>query len=55
MINWEFGINIYTLQYIPQINNNNNINHSSLYSTENYVQCLVITIMEKNVEKNIHI
>ena len=34
-INWEFGINIYTLVYIKQMNNK-----ELLYSTGNYIQTI---------------
>ena len=44
-INWESGINIYTLLYY-EINNKN-----LLYSTGNYIQCLVITYNGKESEK----
>ena len=45
-INWEFGINRYTLLYMKQINNKN-----LLYSTGNYIQYLVITYKGKESEK----
>ena len=50
-INWEFGINIYTLLYIKEINNKN-----LLYSTGNYIQHLVITYNRKeSVKEYTHI
>ena len=45
-INQGFGINIYTLLRIKQINNKD-----ILYSTGNYIQCLVINYNEKESEK----
>ena len=39
-INWEIGINIYTLLYIKQISNKN-----QLYSTGNSTQYSVMTCM----------
>ena len=45
-INWEFGINRYTLLYIKQIDNKD-----LLYSTGNYIQYLVITYNGKESEK----
>ena len=42
----DFGINRYTILYTKQINT------GLLYSTGNYAQYLVITIMEKNLKKN---
>ena len=44
-INWEFGINIYTLLYIKEINNKD-----LLYSTGNYIQYLVIAYNGKESE-----
>ena len=45
-INQKFGINIYTLLYIKQVNNKD-----LLYSTGNYTQYLVITYNGKESEK----
>ena len=45
-VDWEFGINRYTLLYIKQINNKD-----LLYSTGNYIQDLVITYNKKESEK----
>ena len=45
-IDWEFGVNKYTLLYLKQITNKN-----LLYSTENSAQYSVITKMEKEFEK----
>ena len=45
-INWEIGIDIYTLLCIKQINSKD-----LLYSTGNYTQCLVITCKAKESEK----
>ena len=45
-IDWEFGINWYTLLYIKQINNK-----GLLYRTGKYIQCLVITYNGKESEK----
>ena len=45
-INQEFGINIYTLLYIKQINNKD-----LLYSTGNYIQYLKIVYNGKESEK----
>ena len=46
-INWEFGINRYTLVlYIKQINYKD-----LLYSTGNYIQYLIITYNGKESEK----
>ena len=45
-IKWEFVINGYTLLYIKQINNK-----ALLYSTGNYIQCLVITYNGIEYEK----
>ena len=45
-INWEFGINIYTLLYIKQI-----INKDLLYVTGNSTQNSVIAYMGKESEK----
>ena len=45
-INQEFGINVYTLLYIKQINNKD-----LLYSTGNYVHYLVINYNGKESEK----
>ena len=47
-INWEYGINRYTLLYIKQINNKD-----LLYSTGNYIQYLVINYKGKRIKKNI--
>ena len=41
-INWEFGINRYTLPYIKYIKNKD-----LLYSTGNYFQYLLITYYKK--------
>ena len=41
------GINRYILLFIKQINNKD-----LLYSTENYIQYLIITYNEKNLKKN---
>ena len=49
-IDWEFGINWYTLPYIKQIKNK-----GLLYRTGKYIQCLVITYNGKESEKNIHV
>ena len=45
-INQELGINRYTRLYIKQITNKD-----LLYSTENYIQYLVITYSENESEK----
>ena len=45
-INWEIGINIYTLLYIEQITNKN-----LPYSTGNSTQYSVMTYMEKESRK----
>ena len=45
-INWEYGIKRCTLLYTKQINND------LLYSTGNYIQCLVTNYNEK-IEKRI--
>ena len=45
-INWEFGINVYTLLYIKYI-----INKDLLYRTGNSTQYSVITYMGKESEK----
>jgi len=45
-INYECRIKIHTLQYIKQITNKD-----LLYSTGNYIQCLVITYNGKESEK----
>ena len=45
-INQEFGVNMYTLLYVKQINNND-----LLYSTGNCIKYLVITYNGKNPEK----
>ena len=45
-INWEFGINIYTLLYIKQT-----INKDLLYSTGNSTQYSVMTYMGKGSKK----
>ena len=45
-INWEIGIDIYTLLYIKQINNKD-----LLYSTGNYTQYSVMTYKGKESEK----
>ena len=44
-INWEFGINIYTLPNIKQMNK-----RDLLYNTGNYIQYLVIIYDEKESE-----
>ena len=49
-INWEFGINIYTLLYMKQITNKD-----LLYSTVNYIQYLIITCNGQESDKRIHI
>ena len=49
-VNWKFGIKRYILLYTKYINNKD-----LLYSTGNYTQYLVITYMEKNLKRNIHI
>ena len=51
-MNQEFGINIYTVQYIKQV-----IKKDLLYSTGNSTQYSVITYMakESEKEKNIYI
>ena len=41
-INWEFGINIYTLLYVKQINNKD-----LLYNIGNYIQHLITNIMKR--------
>ena len=43
-INWEYGINRYTLPYIKQINNKD-----LLYSTRNYTQYLAINYKGKRI------
>ena len=48
-INWEVVINIFALLYIKQVTNKD-----LLYSIGNYTQYFVITISEKNLEKNIY-
>ena len=49
-INWEIGIDIYTLLYIKEINNK-----YLLYSTGNYIQYLVISYNgRESVKENIH-
>ena len=45
-INREFGIKRYTLLYIKWI-----INKDLLYSTGNYIQCLIVTYNGKESEK----
>ena len=45
-INWEIGIDIYTLPYIKQITNKD-----LLYSTSNSIQYSVMAYMEKNLKK----
>ena len=45
-MNQEFGINIYTVQYIKQV-----IKKDLLYSTGNSTQYSVITYMAKESEK----
>ena len=45
-LNEEFGINIYTLPYIKQVNNKD-----LLYSAGSYTQYLVITYNGKKSEK----
>ena len=47
---WEFGISRCKLLYIGWINNS-----VLLYSTGNYIQYLIITIIEKNMKKNMYI
>ena len=56
-INQKFGINVYTLQYMKQITN-----RDLLYSTENYIQYLVMlnystsTVeVQMNLKKNIYL
>ena len=47
-INWEIGINVYTLVYIKQITNKD-----LLYSTGNSTQyCIMRPIWENNLKKN---
>ena len=48
-INQEFGVKIYTVLYIKQINNKD-----LLHSTGNYIQYLVITDNGKDSEKNMY-
>ena len=43
-INWEFGIDIYTLLYMKKITNKN-----LLYSTENSTQYSVMANMGENI------
>ena len=45
-MNWEIGIDIYTLLCIKYI-----INENLLYSTGNYIQYLIITYNGKEFEK----
>ena len=45
-INEEFGINVYTLLYMKQVNSN-----FLLYSTGNYIQYLVISFSGKEYEE----
>ena len=45
-INWEIGIDIYTLLYIKQITNKD-----PLYSTENSTQYYIMTYMGKEPKK----
>ena len=47
---WEFGISRGKLLYIGWINNK-----VLLYSTGNYIQYPVTTIMEENMKKNIYV
>ena len=47
-INYEFGINIYTLLYIKQVTNKD-----LLYSTGNSTQGSVITYMRKEPKKEL--
>ena len=47
---WEFGISSCKLLYIEWINNK-----VLLYSTRNYIQCLVINYNGKEYEKRIYI
>ena len=46
-IDWEFGMDMYTLLYIKQI-----ANKDLLYSTGNSTQYSVKTKWEKNLKKN---
>ena len=46
-INWEIGIDIYTLRYIKQITSKD-----LLYSTGNSTQYTVMAYMEKNLKKS---
>ena len=45
-MNWEIGIDIYTLLYIKQITNKD-----LLYSTGNFTQYSVMAYMGKNIKK----
>lgn len=45
-INEEFGINVYTLLYMKQVNSN-----FLLHSTGNYIQYLVISFSGKEYEE----
>ena len=45
-INWEIGIDIYTLLYTKQVTNKD-----LLYSTGNSTQYSVMSYMEKNLKK----
>ena len=47
---WEFGVSRCKLLYMEWINNK-----VLLYSTENYIQNPMITIMEKDIFKNVYI
>ena len=46
MINWESGINRYTLLYVKQITNKD-----LLYSTGNYIQYPIVTYNGKSSKK----
>ena len=48
-INWEFGINIYTLLYVKQINNKD-----LLYNTGNYIQHPITNIMKRIIYMSTH-
>ena len=41
-VNWEIGLDIYTILHMKQITN-----EDSLYSTENSTQCFVMAYMGK--------
>ena len=45
-INWEIGINIYTILYVKQI-----INKDLVYRTGNSAQCSVVNSMRKESRK----